>query len=104
MDFLSLNLNLTNRDGSSRVLVWRQNGNGQDHHELLKVYVPLRDRRAGPSLNLRIEVYRDGSLESAGRRVALFTRLIDEHGIVSLNRQIRQSSNIYRPASNGSHK
>jgi UDP-GlcNAc:undecaprenyl-phosphate GlcNAc-1-phosphate transferase len=84
MDFLSLNLNLTNRDGSSRVLVWRQNGNGPDHHELLKVNVPLRDRRAGPSLSLRIEVYRDGSLESAGRRVALFTRLIDEFGIISL--------------------
>jgi UDP-GlcNAc:undecaprenyl-phosphate GlcNAc-1-phosphate transferase len=104
MDFLSLNLNLTNRDGTSRTLVWQQKGNGPDHHELLKVDVPLRDRRSGPSLNLRIEVYRDGSLESAGRRVALFTRLIDEFGVVSLKKQSRWSSDVYRLASDEGRK
>jgi len=104
MDFLSLNLNLTNRDGTSRALVWRQKGKGPDHHELLKVDVPVRDRRLGPSLNLRIEVYRDGSLESAGRRVALFTRLIDEFGIVSLKKQSRRSSDVYCLASNECQK
>ena len=51
---------------------------------MLKVSVPVRDRRAGPSLNLRIEVCGTGSLESAGRKVALFTRLVEEHDIVSL--------------------
>jgi len=104
MDFLSLNMNLTNRDGTSRALLWRQNSNSSDHQELLKLDIPVRDRRSGPSLNLRIEVYRDGSLESAGRRVALFTRLIDEFGIVSLKKQSRWSSDVYHLASNEGQK
>ena len=96
MDFLNLSLPLTNRDGSNRTLTWRQDSQAPEsnHYEVLKVNVPVRDRRAGPGLNLKIEVCRDGSLESAGRRVALFTRLIEEHDIVSLpgNERVQQSS------------
>jgi len=55
-----------------------------DHEGLLKVNVPIRDRRIGPHLNLKTEVCKNGSLESAGRRIALFTRLIEEHDIVAL--------------------
>ena len=86
MDFSSLNMSITNRDGTSRSLLWRQNGDNPDHRELLKVDIPIRDRRSGTSPTLRIEVFRDGSLESAGRRVALFTRLLDEFSIASLQK------------------
>ncbi|MCP4263605.1 MAG: undecaprenyl/decaprenyl-phosphate alpha-N-acetylglucosaminyl 1-phosphate transferase [Planctomycetes bacterium] len=96
MDFLNLSLPLTNRDGSNRTLTWRQDGQApkSNHYEVLKVNVPVRDRRAGPGLNLEIEVCRDGSLESAGRRVALFTRLIEEYDIASLpvNERVQQLS------------
>ena len=57
---------------------------GHKDKELLKINVPVRDRRTGPHLNLKAEVCKNGSLESAGRRIALFTRLIDEHNITSL--------------------
>jgi UDP-GlcNAc:undecaprenyl-phosphate GlcNAc-1-phosphate transferase len=86
MDFSSLNMNLTNRDGTSRALLWRQNRNSSDYEELLKVDIPIRDRRSGSSPNLRIEVFKNGSLESAGRRVALFTRLLDEFSIANLQK------------------
>jgi len=86
MGFWTLSLPLTNRDGTHRTLTWRQDiktpNFGQE--ELLKINVPIRDRRTGPFLNLKAEVCRYGSLESAGRRIALFTRLIDEHNITSL--------------------
>jgi len=92
MGFLSLSLPLTNRDGTHRTLTWRQDVKtpnfGQE--ELLKVNVPVRDRRTGPHLNLKAEVCKNGSLESAGRRFALFTRLIEEHNIQSLPNENNQ--------------
>ena len=86
MDFWTVDLPLINRDGTTRALTWRQNGQipGPNPGGLVQVHVPVRDRRTGSSLHLKIELYRNGSLESAGRRVALFTRLIEEHDIVSL--------------------
>jgi UDP-GlcNAc:undecaprenyl-phosphate GlcNAc-1-phosphate transferase len=93
MGFLSVSLPVTNRDGSTSTLTWWQNSQGTASNDVLKVSVPVRDRRNGPSLNLRIEVCGKGSLESAGRKVALFTRLIEEHDIVKLkkNKQGTQS-------------
>jgi len=85
MGFISLNMLLTNRNGTTRKLTWRQGTKSTNSdNEVLKLNVPIRDRRPGPSLNLKIEVPRNGSLESAGRRIALFTRLIDEHDIPTL--------------------
>jgi len=88
MGFWTLSLPLTNRDGTHRTLTWRQDVKtpnfGQE--ELLKVNVPVRDRRTGPHLNLKAEVCKNGSLESAGRRVSLFTRLMEEHDIAALPR------------------
>jgi UDP-GlcNAc:undecaprenyl-phosphate GlcNAc-1-phosphate transferase len=84
LDFSKVKLPVTNRDGSHRILEWQSNKNNPTSDELLKVEVPVRDRRAGAPLNLNIEVCRDGSLESAGRRAALFTRLVDEKSIAAL--------------------
>jgi len=86
MEFWTIDLPLVNRDGTSRALNWRYNGHDPDPgpEGLIKVHVPVRDRRSGSLLHLKIELYKNGSLESAGRRVALFTRLIDEHDINNL--------------------
>jgi hypothetical protein len=51
---------------------------------MLKVSLPVNDRRTGPKLNLKIEVLGNNSLESAGRKVALFTRLMEEYSISKL--------------------
>ncbi len=93
MDFLSIHLGITNRDGSHRTLSWQRRGKVKGKNKgLLKASIPLTDRRSGSSLNLRIEVCKNGSLESAGRRVALFSRLMDEHDIVTLRPDITDSS------------
>jgi len=91
MGFLRVSLPLTNRNGSDNKLTWWQDGQCADSDDVLKVSVPVRDRRAGPSLNLRIEVCRKGSLESAGRKVALFTRLMEEHDVVNLPRDEKET-------------
>jgi UDP-GlcNAc:undecaprenyl-phosphate GlcNAc-1-phosphate transferase len=86
MEFWTVDLPVVNRDGTSRALNWHYNGHdpAPGPEGLIQVYVPVRDRRSGSSLHLKIELYKNGSLESAGRRVALFTRLIDEHDISNL--------------------
>lgn len=91
MEFWTVDLPLVNRDGTSRALSWSYNGHGPipDPEGLIQVHVPVRDRRSGSSLHLKIELFKNGSLESAGRRVALFTRLIDEHDINNLRLENR---------------
>jgi hypothetical protein len=86
MEFWTVDLPLVNRDGTPRALSWSYNGHepAPDPEGLIQVHVPVRDRRSGSSLHLKIELLKNGSLESAGRRVALFTRLIDEHDIKNL--------------------
>ncbi|UCC96646.1 MAG: undecaprenyl/decaprenyl-phosphate alpha-N-acetylglucosaminyl 1-phosphate transferase [Phycisphaerales bacterium] len=88
MDFLSLRLPVKHRDGTQRTLTWRQKAGSHDSQDgLLQANIPVRDRRSGSSLNLKIEVFKNGSLESAGRRIALFTRLMEEHDIANLVRK-----------------
>ena len=85
MGFISLSMDIINRDGTERKMTWRQNNKSEyADNEVLKLNVPIRDRRPGPSLYLKVEIPRNDSLESAGRRIALFTRLIDEHDIPAL--------------------
>ena len=100
MEFWTVDLPLVNRDGTSRALNWSYNGHGPDPgpEGLIQVHVPVRDRRSGSSLYLKIELYKNGSLESAGRRVALFTRLIDEHDIsnLRLERQVSEHFEVDR--------
>ncbi len=93
MEFWTVDLPLVNRDGTSRALNWRYNGHDPDPNPegLIQVHVPVSDRRYGSSLHLKIELYKNGSLESAGRRVALFTRLIEEHDINNLRLENRRS-------------
>ena len=96
MEFWTVDLPLVNRDGTSHTLNWHYNGHDPDPgpEGLIQVHVPVRDRRSGSSLHLKIELYKNGSLESAGRRVALFTRLIDEHDINDLRLERQESEHV----------
>ncbi|MHC4431309.1 MAG: glycosyltransferase family 4 protein, partial [Planctomycetota bacterium] len=85
MGFSRTRLPLMRRDGTRHVLIWQCDDPGYGSHDgVLKASIPVRDRRSGSSLNLDVEVCKNGSLESAGRRIALFARLMDEYGAGSL--------------------
>jgi hypothetical protein len=96
MEFWTVDMPVVNRDGTSRALNWRYTGHGSvaGQEGLIQVHVPVRDRRSGSSLHLKIELYKNGSLESAGRRVALFTRLIDENDINNLRIKGRRLEDV----------
>jgi len=85
MGFIKSSLPLSNRDGTRRVLVWEKDGHNSQTDNIVKMTLPIRDRRNGAQLNLEVKVCTNGSLESAGRRMTLFGRLLEEHSIASLN-------------------
>jgi UDP-GlcNAc:undecaprenyl-phosphate GlcNAc-1-phosphate transferase len=83
MGFAKNALPLTNRDGTKRLLVWEKDGeNGED--DIIQMTLPVRDRRASSPLKLEVKVYANGSLESACRRVTLFSRLLEEYSVANL--------------------
>ncbi|MCK4791340.1 MAG: hypothetical protein KAV87_46845, partial [Desulfobacteraceae bacterium] len=92
MDFVSVFLPLTNRDGTKRTLVWEKGDGDIPASENVRMIVPVRDRRTDSSLKIEVQVRTNGSLESAGRRIALFTRLMDEHSIAGLSNNGTRSS------------
>lgn len=93
MDFAEVALPVTNRDGKQRTFQWQTDTPGRNNGNTLKVRVPIKDRRSGRQLELTMNVRINGSLESAGHRVMLFSRLMDENGLHTLsNPQNRQYS------------
>jgi len=86
MGFATVALPLTNRDGTRRLLTWDGPHQGSEH-DMVRMTFPVRDRRVGPPLKLRLTVAANGSLESTGRRTALFARLIDQYSLASLPRR-----------------
>ncbi len=84
LDLLEVSLELANRDGSRRELRWRRPTAQPDGLRGMTLTIPVRQRRAGGDLTLDAQFMLNGSLESAGRRISLFCRLVDEHCIASL--------------------
>jgi len=85
LEFTTGLLTITNRDGTERKLSWNNNGQKLQEKNVVKATLPVRDRRKTGPLHLTIQTYPNGSLESAGRRMTLFGRLIEEYSIANLN-------------------
>lgn len=83
MDIANIRLTLMNGEGTSRTLTWECPTHGGSR-DVVKMTVPVRHQQAGPQCTIEIAVPVDGSVESAGRRVVLFGRLIDENSVSSL--------------------
>jgi UDP-GlcNAc:undecaprenyl-phosphate GlcNAc-1-phosphate transferase len=84
MDFMSIKLPLENSDKTHRVLTWQRDGNEADPPETVKMKIPIREIKAAAGCSLEVDVNINGSLESVGRRTALFSRLLEEHDIAGL--------------------
>jgi UDP-GlcNAc:undecaprenyl-phosphate GlcNAc-1-phosphate transferase len=79
MQFSRLRLPVTNRDGSVRVLHWTNpmpTTTGLGHFTLT---VPIRDLRQGSRLDLDVRIEVQNDLESVGRCVTLFARLMEQY-------------------------
>jgi len=83
LQFRTLKLPLTNRDGLERIAEWNS-GPMPGPPQTIKVTIPVRHRRSGGPLKAEAEVAVLDSLESAGARVTFFARLMEEHCLAAL--------------------
>ena len=82
--FALLTLTVTDKDGTQRTLIW-QNNRLTTTDRLLRL--SFRARQGGSAQPVLVEAHVgvNGSLEAAGRRGALFSRLFDEHPVANLH-------------------
>ena len=93
MDFARLRLPMDGNNNPANTLTWYRNPGPVEPTGVVKMKIPIHAIKAGPECNLEVDVNVNGSLESAGRRAALFSRLLDENGIADLAKK-RKSNPI----------
>ncbi|MCE5325745.1 MAG: undecaprenyl/decaprenyl-phosphate alpha-N-acetylglucosaminyl 1-phosphate transferase [Planctomycetaceae bacterium] len=74
-----MSIELRDAGGRSRLLQWTAPRQPQSSEAHITVTLPARPARQGWTMQTTLDVFDGGELESAGRRVALFGRLLDEH-------------------------
>ena len=79
MGLARVSLRLKNADNAYCVLSWHKDMNHVDASGEERLTVSFHDIDSESGFDAQIAVDANGSLESAGRRVALFNRLLDEH-------------------------
>ena len=84
MGFAWVCLKTSYEDGRVKEEIWRGPKTSPDLSRVITMTIPLGNSRTGVSRRFEIAISANGSLESASRRATLFSRLIDEHGAVSL--------------------
>ncbi|MDB5295346.1 MAG: tagO, partial [Phycisphaerales bacterium] len=84
LDCVAVTLPVTGRDGTGRVLKWRQKDSRFGGVQTLRATLPVRHRRVGGPLLADLEVPVHTTLECAGKRLALFARLMCEHSVAAL--------------------
>lgn len=108
LQFLRLSMDLTRPDGTSRHMVWQPPAGGDlPPGQRMAVTIPMRHLPPGQDMQTQAEVYVNGSVESAGRRIAFFGRLLDEHAPAELlddknaNDQNNEGSESAQPVEKG---
>ena len=76
---LELSLIATVRSGRRHKFTWQSNNHENNHHEAVSVKLPISRQRFGIDMEIEAKMFVNGSLESTGRRMMLFGRLIDEY-------------------------
>jgi hypothetical protein len=80
-------LTVTAKSWREHKFTWRSNNHEKYQSEVVTVKLPISRRRFGLAMEIKAKIPINGLLESTGRRIMLFGRLIDEYsGTASLNK------------------
>ena len=97
LDFVDVNAVLARRDGSLMNLSWsRPDAAGTFDSESIEAVVPVPQRRGGTSMRVEVRAKVGTRLESAGNRIAVFSRLMDEHSLAKVRDQKPEARNQKR--------
>jgi hypothetical protein len=72
-------LTVTAKSWREHKFTWRSNNHEKDQSEVVTVKLPISRRRFGLAMEIKAKIPINGLLESTGRRIMLFGRLIDEY-------------------------
>ena len=85
-------LTVTAKSGRRHKFTWRTNDHENEQDEVVSVKLPISRRRFGLTMEIEAKMLVNGLLESAGRRMMLFGRLIDEYSGTTLPNKAQNSS------------
>jgi UDP-GlcNAc:undecaprenyl-phosphate GlcNAc-1-phosphate transferase len=72
-------LTVTGRNGHKHKFTWQSNNHEKDQDEVVTVKLPISSHRFELPMEIEAKIPVNGLLESTGRRIMLFGRLIDEY-------------------------
>lgn len=104
LGFTRLELALNRREEGSTDLTWNASELHAPETTAITMSVPIRQRRADVALPLLVETPTDDSLETAGRRMGHFCRLMDRHSIATLPKHKRKRPPSTRAEARGSNE
>jgi len=85
MDFAWVSLKTKDKDETEQTEVWRLADSAPSaKSEVIVMNMPVRNHGLAGAMEFEIAILVNGSLESAGHRATLFSRLIDEHNVIGL--------------------
>ncbi len=79
MEFDRLAVTFRSGPGATDTYSWRRTDEELRPRDVISVSMPLNGKGADSSTHIELSVRENGSLETIGRRVSLFGRLMDEH-------------------------
>ncbi|UCD50463.1 MAG: undecaprenyl/decaprenyl-phosphate alpha-N-acetylglucosaminyl 1-phosphate transferase [Phycisphaerales bacterium] len=83
LNFAWVSLTASDAGGQLETKIWRGTRAIPEKPRIVTMSFPVRDSTTETLLEFEIAIVTEESLESAGRRGALFSRLVDEYGLVS---------------------
>lgn len=95
LEFAWLEMYVTDREGQTHLLVWRctrsEGAMGND----IRMILPVCSRKFGTAIRMEFAVSVRDSLEAAGRRIAYFSRLIEECRLLEIPKNLAERERNY---------
>jgi UDP-GlcNAc:undecaprenyl-phosphate/decaprenyl-phosphate GlcNAc-1-phosphate transferase len=79
LDFASLSLSVPGSDGNGKTRHWNRETNGSHSTRFTEISIPFREFSTGRPARIDAEVMVTDTIESMGRKLALFSRLVDNY-------------------------
>ncbi len=94
--FDSVSLIMTDRDGRSHIRTWRRPGAGRNGARIVTMNLPLAIHDNQKCMECQVTITAEPSLEWAGHKGVLFSRLVDEHDPTTCLEQDRTPTTLPR--------